>query len=197
MDIPLTMEAEIDPRTGSAYPPVAVGFGLMAVEDPSETERAGRPVYKDTVFVKICVPGDRNSVVLQPATETHKRRFPRAWAAYERCEHESREGTPLEQWPAMSRSMALTLRGLNVHTVEALAEVHDGHLDMLGWDAREWRAKARAYLAVAKDTAEAQKISAENESLKEMITKMQAEIARLSALYEAGGEEQPKKAARR
>lgn len=184
-EFPLVMEAEYNPRTGRAEgTPVCVGFGLHPIEDAAATERAGRPVYRDEVFVKIVVPGDRTTVVLTKAKEEHKRRFPQAWAAYERREHQAVEGTPLEQWPAMSRALALTLKAAHIHTVEALAAVHDGHLENLGWDAREWRAKAKAYLDGAEKGAAAQKLASENEVLRAQIAEMQSTLARLQERYD-------------
>jgi hypothetical protein len=185
-DFPLIMESEVNPQTGRPdSSPVCVGFGLYAVEDAAASLAAGRPVYKDETFVKIVVPGDRNSVVFTKAKEEHKRRFPRAWAAYEQRERHVTEGTPLEVWPQMSRAQALTFRAAHIHTVEALAALSDAHLDNMGWDARQWRAKAQAYLEEATRGAAAQKLAAEKEVLEAQLAEMRTQMAALQKKYDA------------
>src|SRR5690606_5361567 len=142
-------------------PAVSVGFGLYPVKDGKASAKAGHDVYKDVEFVRIAVPGDKNSLFFQPSDETHRRRFPKAYEAFKAREHEVREGMPVEHWAPISRSVALNLKVMHIHTVEALAEVHDGLIDKLGSNGRELREKAKAWLREAQDGAETSRLAKE------------------------------------
>lgn len=177
-EIPMMMEREFGQP--EHVPQVGVGFGMVPEQSKKKSE-AGYPVYKDVEYVQIVIPGDKNSLYRQPATDQHKKRFPMAYAAFLAREKKPvLEGMPIEQWPQVTRSEALTLKAANIPTVEALAAVHDGHVDKLGQQGREWRAKAQAFIALAKDTAAGQKIAAENEDLKNQMADMQRQIKDLA-----------------
>jgi hypothetical protein len=128
---------------------VGVGFCLHPLEDTAKSEEAGRPIYKDVEYIQIIIPGDRESVVFQPATADHKRRFPVAYARFKAQEAVAIVGTPIEAWPAITRALALTLKAAGIPTVDAMAEVGDGNLDRLGPGMRELRAKAKGWVAQA------------------------------------------------
>jgi hypothetical protein len=188
-DFPLMMETEVNQQTGSVdprCPPVQVSFGLYPMKDEKKSKEANHDVFKDVEFVKIVIPGDRSSLYFQPASETHKRRFPRAYASFKDRKGVVREGMAIEEWPVISRSLALTLRALNVHTVEALSAVHDGLVDRIGANGRELRAKAQTWLDTAKDNAVAMKAVSEKEDLQRQLAALQAQITALG-----GGEKLP------
>jgi hypothetical protein len=178
-DFPLIMEVEVNQATGAVdprCPAVQVAFGFQPVKDGKKSKEAGHDVFKDVEFVKIVIPGDRSSLYLQPATDVHKKRFPRAYAAFKERGGAVTEGMHIEQWAAINRSTALTMRSLNIHTVEALAAVHDGLIDRLGTNGRELRSKAQAWLETAKDSAATTKLAAEKDELKAQLAAMQAQI---------------------
>jgi hypothetical protein len=182
-DIPLILEREFGlPEYESA---VAVGFALMPVEDKTETRKRGRPYYKDVEFVKIVTPGDKNAVYLQPASDKHRQRFPKAYSAFKSGQVVAVDGTPLEHWPIVTRSQALNFRAYGVHTVEALATLHDGNLENFGREARELREKARGYLKQAEDTAAVQKLAAEKQDIADQLAAVQAQMAAMQARFEA------------
>ena len=175
---PLMMEREAGMPEHVA--PVSVGFGLHPVVDAKASAKAGHEVYKDVEYVRICVPGDRLSDFFQPSNEDYRRRFPRAYASFKAREGgEAIEGMRIEQWPAISRSLVLTLKAMHIHTVEGLASVHEGHIDKLGSGGRELRDKARAWLASAKDNAETMRLAAEKKQLEDQLAAMQAQILAL------------------
>ena len=181
-EIPLMLEREAGAPEHVAA--IAVGFGLLPIESKQKSAEVGHPVYEERLFFKGVVPGDKSTVSLRIAKEADFERFPRAYAAYKQRETQPMQGLPIEQWPVITRSQALTLKAMHVFTVEALAEVHDGHIDKLGQNARELRTKAKAYLAQAKDTAAAQKIAAENDALKAQLADMQRQISELAGQIE-------------
>lgn len=181
-EIPLMMEREAG--APDFITQIAVGFGLLPVEDSSESAKAGRPVFVDREFFSAKVPGDKNTHSLRLATDKDKQRFPRAYAAFQQRGLVPMQGTPLEEWPQVTRAQALTLKAAGVHTVEAMAEVHDGHIDKLGGNARELKAKAKAYLAQAADTAAASKLAAENERKDTEMAELRRQIADLASRLE-------------
>ena len=185
-DFPLMMEREAGMR--SDVPPVGVAFGLHPVLDRGKSDVAGHDVYKDVEFIKIVVPGDRKSEFFQPADASHRRRFPQAYAAFKQRETNPTEGMPIQNWAPISRSMAMTLKALNVDTVEALAAVHDGHVDKIGTNGRELREKARAWLEDAKSGAATAKVAAEKQALQDQIASLQAQVAAIQAVH--GGKAQ-------
>lgn len=172
----LEREANTPPDT----PMVGVAFGLYPVQNEQKSAEAGRPIYEEKEFVRIVVPGDRNSIVFQPATDEHRRRFPRAYEAFKNRTQIANDGTPLEHWPPLNRGLCMTLKAAHIHTVEALAQVSDANLQSLGMGMRELRDQARAYIQSAKDVAAIHKLAAENQRLREQMAEQQRQIAELS-----------------
>lgn len=178
-DFPMTMEREAG--MPDHIPPVAVSFGLYPIIDSGRTKAAGHDVYKDVEFVKIAIPGDRNSLFFQPAEQSHKLRFPAAYAAFNARERTPVQGMRIEEWAPVSRSVALNLRALHIDTVEALAAVHEGYIDRIGSNGRELRAKAQAWLADAKTGAAATALAVEKQELQDQIASLQAQISAIQS----------------
>lgn len=176
---PMIMEREFGQP--EHVPQVAVGFCMESVEDKRKSAEAGYKVYTEREYCKIVVPGDKQSLYFQPATDEKRQKFPNAYRAFQgRVAKPVVEGMPIEQWPQISRAQAMTLRAANIHTVEAMAAVHDGNVDKIGSHGRELRAKAQAFLALAKDTAASQALAAENQRLKDQMGAMQKQINELA-----------------
>lgn len=178
-EIPLMIEREAGAPEHVAA--IAVGFGMLPMQSQRESDKAGHPVFVDKEFFSARVPGDKNTHSLRISTDKDRQRFPRAYAAFKERATTPIQGMPIEQWPQITRGQALTLKAMHIHTVESLAEVHDGHIDKLGQNARELRTKAKAFLELAKNTAVEQKHAAENQQLKDQIAEMQRQIAELGA----------------
>jgi hypothetical protein len=161
----------------------------MKQED--ESIAAGRPIFKEFDFVRIMIPGDNLTEIDTYAQESHKQRFPRQWAHYENQmgSHEDIVGTPIDQWPQVTRSQAEELRGLKFYTVEAIADCSDQQLQRIGMVAgmspHNFRLKAKAFLNLANDSAEVAQREAELNALKEENAKIKAETdAKLAAMQE-------------
>jgi hypothetical protein len=181
-EFPMIVEREAGMHDN--VPAVMVGFGFYPIKDGRASVKEGRDVYKDVEFVRIAVPGDRNSLFFQPAEEIHKQRFPKAYDAFKQRKENPTDGTPIEQWPPISRAVALNLKTAHVHTVEALAEVHDGLVDRLGMNGRELREKAKAWISSAKSGAETTRLAAEKSALQDQLEAMQAQIIALQSQSE-------------
>ena len=157
-----------------------VTFYLEALEIKAESEKQGRPVYKDVPFIKIVVPGDVNNIIERKANDQDKLKFPKAWARFEASEAEGQEGTPLEQWPQMSRSMVKECKYFEIHTVEQLANLSDINVSKMGLGYMDLRNKAKAYLVAAAGTAGETAQAAENQRLKDMIADLQRQMNEVS-----------------
>jgi hypothetical protein len=185
---------------------LAVRFYKKAVKQDDESIAAGRPIYKDFDFVNIVVPGNGLTEIDTYAREEHKRRFPRQWAHYMNTQgaEANEEGTPIEQWPLVTRAQAEELRGRKFRTVESIAHASDQNIQSIGMIAgmspHSFRDKARAFLNLASESAEAEKKNAELQALKEENAKIKAETdaklaqmqEQMSALLAAVAEKTPK-----
>ena len=181
----------IDSDVQGADARLAVQFYKKSVKQDMASDEAGRPIFKEFDFVRIMIPGDNLTEIDTYAQESHKQRFPRQWAHYQNqvANHEDIVGTPLEQWPQVTRSQAEELRGLKFHTVESIAECSDQQLQRIGMVAgmspHNFRLKAKAYLNLANDSAEVAQREAEMQALKEENAKIKFDTeAKLSKMQE-------------
>ena len=183
-----------------------VTFYKRAIEIKDESAAQGRPIFREYDFVKILVPGDALNEIDTIARDGHKERFPRQWAAYmNKVGNEGGyEGTPLSQWPQVSISQAEELKGLKFHTVESIAHASDQQLQKIGMIAGmspfQFRDKAKAFLNLATESAEASKKEEELAQLKAENVKIKAETdaklaqmqEQMTALLAAVGEKKPR-----
>jgi hypothetical protein len=170
---------------------LAVQFYKKSMKQEDASNEAGRPIFKEFDFVRIMIPGDNLTEIDTYAQDSHKQRFPRQWAHYQNqvAGHEDIVGTPLDQWPQVTRSQAEELRGLKFYTVEAIADCSDQQLQRIGMVAgmspHNFRLKAKAFLNLANDSAEVAQRESELQALKEENAKIKAETdAKLAAMQE-------------
>jgi hypothetical protein len=181
----------IDSDTQGADARLAVQFYKKSLKQDMASDEAGRPIFKEFDFVRIMIPGDNLTEIDTYAQESHKQRFPRQWAHYQNqvANHEDIIGTPIDQWPQVTRSQADELRGLKFHTVESIADCSDQQLQRIGMVAGmspyNFRLKAKAFLNLATDSAEVAQREAELQALRQENDKIKAETdAKLAAMQE-------------
>ena len=151
--------------------------------DRGATEREGRPIYKTVPFVKILVPGDRTAGIDTMATEEYKARFPKQWQAFQNGLTQTVEGTPLTECAFLARGLVDELAYFKVYTLEHLSDVNDALASKVP-GLQELKRKAKAILAKAKDEALTLKVTEENAQLRQRVEGLQAEIKRLSEMFE-------------
>ena len=185
---------------------LAVTFYKRSMKQEDESIAAGRPIYKEFDFIRICVPGDNLTEIDTYAQESHKARFPRQWAHYQHqtAGHEQLIGTPIEEWTLISRSQAEELKGIKFRTVEDVANCSDLQLQRIGMIAgmspHGFRDKAKQFLNIAHESAEVAQKEAEMQALREENAKIKAETdaklaqmqEQMSALLAAVAEKTPK-----
>lgn len=154
-----------------------VRFFLTPKQDKTATEEQGRPIFKDVEYCEIRVRGNRDPQACRPATFADKKRFPRHYDAFKQRVEMPEEGTPLAEWPQISRSQVEELSFVSIKTVEQLAEVSDTHIAKVqgGYSLKQ---KASEWLASAHDVAKLAKTNrdqaAQIEELKEQMATLMA-----------------------
>ena len=147
-----------------------VKFFLHPKLDRKRTENEGRPIFKDTAYIQIMQPGNKDSIVIRPATEMDKSRFAEHWKKYlARQEDDAAlEGTLLDEWPGVSRAQCEELKYLNVRTVEQLANMSDSNAQNI-MGVGILKQKAQDYLEASKDVATQEDLAAANRRIYDLI----------------------------
>lgn len=159
---------------------LAVRFFLKEREDQDASTEAGRPIFKEVEYVEIRAPGKRDPLSCRPATDMDKRRFAPHYERFQKRIEEPETGTPLREWPRISRTRVEELQFINVKTVEQLADISDldagkfhGGLTL--------KAEAKAWLERAKES----QVLAEREELKERVHDLESQLRTLLAAQKA------------
>jgi hypothetical protein len=163
-----------------------VEFYVEAIEDQEESVKEGRPIFRDVEMTSIRILGDNKTHVVRPVDLKGSQtvppdnvRWPHQWAAFKNKQIVPQVGTPITEWGPISKSQAMSLKILNIHTVESLAQVSDTNLGNIGMGARDLRDKAIAYLNQAKDGSGLVKLQEENKDLRTKIEALQNQMSAL------------------
>jgi hypothetical protein len=168
-------------------------FFIEPVELPAESAAEGRPIYREVEMVKILIAGDSKTEVVRKVNDQMRREYRHEYAYWKQTQQQATSGTPLEQWPGASVSFIATCKRVNVFSVEALAGLGDGHLQSLGMDARTMQARAKAWLASAKDGAETERLAAENNKMASEIEALREQIKEMGARFAEMQSDSPRK----
>ncbi|MFK4444638.1 hypothetical protein ABH944_004858 [Caballeronia udeis] len=175
-----------------------VEFTNEAIHQTFLSEEAGRPIFKDVPHVRIHFPGDRTKQIFRPVKfqddyqgPADPVRFPRQWAAFQAQAEQIQDGTPIEQWGPLTKSQAMELKSMHIHTVEQLAGIADNNLTWMG--SRELREKAIAWLKQADDGKHAMHLQGELEKRDAVIEDLQRQMKEMASLVHAGAEAKAKK----
>jgi hypothetical protein len=160
-----------------------VKFFVKPKQSQAQSLKEGRPVYRDTEYIDIKVAGNRSGGACRPATSADKQRFPEHYAAFkQRTDHDVEIGTPLIEWPLISRSFAEELAFFHVKTVEQLATMADTQVSkfMGGYDirtkAKKWIDQAAKDKPMWEMDGRMKKMEEENESLKASLAALISEM---------------------
>lgn len=168
-----------------------VTFYERAVQNNFQTTAKGYPVFDPVVFCRILTPGNTSSIWDQPARDIDKQRFPRHWAHFENKTTHMESGLPVDQWSVISLTTAATLKALNIHTVETLAQVSDANVFKIGTGGTELREKAKAFVASHKEPDLAQKLAVDLQHQKEDNEALRTQMAEMSARVAAMEQAKP------
>ena len=127
-------------------------FFIKPVKNEYLSEREGREVWEDKAYVRMIVPGDKNSIPEERVKDSHRDRWPNQWAAFEKSREAPVEGTPLDEWAGVTRSQVMEMGSFHVRTVEQLAGLSDAQLaKVVPMGGHALRQKAQRFLDQAKD----------------------------------------------
>lgn len=149
-----------------------------------KSEQAGHPVYDDMDFVEIMTPGDMNNIIQRPATERDIKQFSALYQSYKAGQEAPVEGIPLESWPRLTSATVANYKAMGVKTIENVANMSDQVCNKVAMGAMGDRTAAKAYLALAKDSALAQKQALELERQNATIDDLKRQVAELVASAE-------------
>lgn len=166
-DFTTAHESEMDAQ-------LLVRFFYKEREDKVKTKEEGRPIYKEVEYCEIRVRGNRDPQACRPATHADRMRFPRHYEAFKKRVELPEEGTPLAEWPQISRTQIEELSFLNIKTVEQLSKAADTHIGKFrgGYTLKQ---RATDWLTSSNATA----LIANNEALKAQIKALESKVERL------------------
>ena len=152
-----------------------VKFFVKPRPDAVASKEEGRPIFKDVEYIDIKIPGDRTGGICRPATHQDKQRFGEHYKAFKERVAPPVEGTPLIEWPLITRSLAEELAFHNVKTVEHLVSMSDNNAaKFMGLNGL--KAKAKVWLEQAADEAADYKLL----EMKEQLAARDAQIAEMT-----------------
>lgn len=158
---------------------------------PTRSEKlsveAGCATFIDETFVRIMIPGRNDLTIDRPLEPGDDRRHYRQWEQFKMAQSgmEQTVGTPVAEWPIITRSQAEELRAKKFYTVQQIAECSDDQIAALGMNANALRVKARAFVAAAKDTALSQAQAIELKKRDDEIDAMKAQMAEMMELVKS------------
>lgn len=141
------------------------------------------PKWDGKPFVRINIPGDKTTIIEQPMTEDHKKRFPRQYLYFQMKQNEQDApviGTALDVWLQegngdITRGHVEELRILKFQTVEQIANASDAQLQRIGMGGPGLREKAKTFLT-RRNRSETE---SQLEETKRQLAELQAQMAAL------------------
>jgi hypothetical protein len=178
----------------------ALRFYEEAEQNNFQSERNGRPIFDQVLYVEVITPASRESApvficerkyaeecgIPEPERTQYYERFAKQIEAYRAgTSNVDVAGTPLSAWPRMTVAMCATAAAAGIFTIEGMAQVPDANLSKFGPGARALRDQAKAFLDAAAGNAPLEALAAENANLKAEIDRLTAAVAALGAAPQA------------
>lgn len=173
-------------NTAEADKALMVKFFYKNVQNKLETQKQGRPVFREKTYIEIRIAGQRDAQACRPVTYQDKQRFAAHFEAFEKRVEPPTDGMPLAEWALISRTQAEELSFLHIKTVEQLATVKDSNMQnfMGGYGLRE---KAVKWL----ETSNADTVDREKEEMREELATLKAQVAELLGAKTEEAEDEP------
>lgn len=186
---------------GEDDPALLVRFFTKPKLMGAKSEAAKRPVYEDREYIEVVVKGQPHGIPHEEVKDAHRHKYPRAYARFLAGKQDVVIGTPVELLPGVGPSMALTLKGMNLRTIEDIAGISDEQvLQRIGMGARELHNRAKAWIEqqapknVALE-AENKRLAAENAQMRGMLGEMNERLKALEAAPKVGRKKRAAQAA--
>lgn len=168
-----------------------VKFYHKTVPDKKASQESGEPKFMEREYVEIRIPGKRDCTA-RPASDVDRQRFPKHYAKFkDRTGDLDLEGTPLKEWPGVTRSMAEEMAFHNLLTVEMLANAPDVQIAKF-MGGLKFKEKARDWVEQQKSDKPFLEIKKENEELRAMVRDLGEVVNHLKADIEASAKPKAK-----
>lgn len=147
-------------------------FFTKVETDEEATKREGRPVCKEVEYIELIIPANPKTKPVYRVTRQYREKYAEAYKRFKAGQEARPDGTPLEEWPFLTKLRCAELKAMHVYTVEQLAGLSDTQLQKLGSDALDLQKRAKQFL---------QPESATVKELRAVERQQAAEIAELKA----------------
>lgn len=155
---------------------VPIEFVTRSVQDVRETEKQGRPVFKEVVNIRHYI--SRLSVFEAEAKDEDFAKYAKQYEAFKANKKQKDDGIPIGLLPAITKTEIDNLEACRVYTIERLAQAPEIVLGQIGQGARGLQQRAQAYLQQS-STAEIE-LKAQQEKIAELEKKL-AEVTNESS----------------
>lgn len=158
-------------------------FFLKEEQDHIATAREGRPIFKSIEMVEVIMPGV--AIFNKPAfkvTDEHRQRWPEQYDKFKKGQEVAIDGTPIEQWSILNRAQVLELKALEIHTIEACAELSDTAIQRIPMYGRRLRDLAASYLDDAERMATVTRLTEEKARTDTRMAELEQKVTELTAL---------------
>lgn len=172
---------------------LVVNFYVRAVQNTFKTAEQGRPIFDESEFIRIIIPGDTKTIIDTKVTAEHRFRFPEKYELFKKGMAQAQTGTPLEVWPQMTVGQVAELKALHISTVEQLADLSDTLAQKI-MGSHQLRQKAQAFLDAAAGDAQNSKMAAELEKRDVEIQALKTQMEQLLKVKSGSKPESPKAA---
>jgi len=160
-----------------------VQFHYLPMINNEKSNAEGRPIFDDVEHVRILQPGNKESIVDRPVADMDKARFKKQYADWKDGLDKPREGTPLEEWPILTKGQVEELRFFHLTTVEDLANLSDTNAQKFA-GINGLRRQALAFVEQAKEGAASAKLASELEQRDNEIAALKQAVAEQGALIQ-------------
>ena len=172
---------------------LVVMFYTKPMHQPGKSLEQGRPVYEDTVMVKIHPPGERLNIVDRPARNDDKTRYALQWQQFSQNRQQMPDGTPIDLLYPDHPSIGATLRANGVYTIEQCADLSGPAIDSIGMGSQRYCNDAKKYIQAAEKGVKASQLRHELDerdgqirTLTTTVDTLKAEVDRLRELNLGG-----------
>jgi hypothetical protein len=153
-----------------------VRFFMRARYNPDLSQENNRPIYEDTEYVEIMMPGEKHNIVVRPAASMRDDlRFPKHYAQFKAGQADQVIGTPLKVLPFLSEARVAELAYFKIRTVEQLADLSD-NVQFMG--SQELKQKAKKFLTAM---TSGEQLAEQNRNLQTQLDEMRAMIEQMTA----------------
>lgn len=158
-----------------------VRFYMEPVYQEAESIIKERKIYKDTEYIEIRIPGDKQTCIQRQVFPNDRSRFPQQYARFQQGQADQTVGTPLSVMPSIPESKVKEYEFFHIKTVEQLAECADNANAAAVMGFNSDKAAAKKFVSVAENAAPVEELKKQLEQRDELLSKMAARLEALEA----------------